>query len=99
MLDLETARMIAFNACIDKLGRDFVFENCDYTTSGFGESEYGVFCFIGIDLIKEQKDKNKLLTLDNCSQFTYRVSCHVNFLDGIPTFLECVIPEPFNKEG
>ena len=97
MLDLETARMIALNACLDKLGRDFVFENRDYATSGFGESEYGVFCFIGVDIIKESNKKCTLL-LDSCSQFTYRASCHVNFLDGIPTFIECVVPEKTKKE-
>ena len=98
MLDLETARTIALNACLDKLGREFVFENRDYATSGFGESECGVFCFVGIDLVKNFQNKDGLLLLDSCSKFTYRVSCHVNLLDGIPSFIECVTPES-KKEG
>lgn len=63
MLDLETARMIAFNACLDKLGRDFVFENRDYATSGFGESEYGVFCFVGVDIIKKISKQKRYIII------------------------------------
>ena len=80
MLDYESAKIIGLNACIDKLGRDFVFENRDFATSAFGESEY------------TSKDKNGLLILDSTSKFAYRVSCHVNLLEGIPMFIECVVP-------
>ena len=92
MLDYESAKIIGLNACIDKLGRDFVFENREFATSAFCESEYSVFCFVGVDDEKTSKDKKGLLILDNTSKFAYRVSCHVSLLEGIPMFIECVVP-------
>jgi hypothetical protein len=92
MLDLETAKIIGINACIDKIGREFVFKHKDFATSGFGESEHGVFCFVGVDDENTAKDKSGLLMLDSTSKFAYSASCHVNLLDGIPMFIECVTP-------
>ena len=49
MLSVEAARKIGINACIDKLGREFVLAHRDRATSAYGESDEGVFCFVGVD--------------------------------------------------
>ena len=49
MLTLEMAKKNGINACIDKLGRDFVLAHRDTSSSAFGEIEDGVFCFVGVD--------------------------------------------------
>ena len=99
MLDIETAKIIGINACIDKIGREFVFKHKDFATSAFGESEYGIFCFVGIDDETTIKNKKGLLTLDNTSKFAYSASCHVNLLDGIPMFAECVVPDEQRRQS
>ena len=49
MLNIEAARKIGINACIDKLGREFVMKNKKYATSAYGERDDSVFCFVGVD--------------------------------------------------
>lgn len=92
MLNIEKARKIGINACIDKLGRDFVLANKEFATSAYGESEDGIFCFVGVDDGCSSKNSDQVLFLDCQSQFPYRASCNVSLLDGIPHFLECVCP-------
>ena len=92
MLNIETARKIGINACIDKLGRDFVLANKEFATSAYGESEDGIFCFVGVDDGCNSKNSDQVLFLDRQSQFPYRASCNVSLLDAIPNFLECVCP-------
>jgi hypothetical protein len=88
MLDIETAREIGINACIDRLGRDFVLENKDFATKAFGESEDGVFCFVGVDKEYNAMNSDNPIILDSCSKFAYRASCNVNLEDGKITFIE-----------
>ena len=92
MLNVETARRIGINACIDKLGREFVKANKEYATSAYGETDEGVFCFVGVDNIYQSKNTDSLLVLDSNSEFLYRASCNVNLYDGMFTFVECVLP-------
>jgi hypothetical protein len=47
--DIEAARQIGINACVERLGKDFVEKHKETSTCAFGESEDGVFCFVGVD--------------------------------------------------
>lgn len=91
-LNKETARKIGLNACIDKLGRDFVLAHRESATSAYGDREDGVFCFVGVDDAPSDANQNGVLVLDSQSVFPYRVSCTVGLTDGTPRFLECVLP-------
>ena len=92
MLSIETARKIGINACIDRLGRDFVMAHKDCATSAYGENDDGVFCFVGVDDRHISQDNASTLVLDSHSEFPYRASCSVSLLDGTLNFIECVIP-------
>lgn len=93
MLNIETARKIGINACIDKLGREFVLTHKDFATSAYGESEDGVFCFVGVANGCDSKNSDGVLILDSHSEFPYRASCNVSLVDGTPLFIECVVPK------
>lgn len=93
MLSIESAREIGINACIDKLGRDFVQAHRDSSTSAYGSDENSVFCFVGVDDNPNYSNEEGVLILDSTSVFPYRVSCNVCLEDGIPQFIECVIPQ------
>lgn len=92
MLNVYVARRIGINACIDKLGRDFVLAHKDFSTSAYGESDDGVFCFVGVDDRRNLQEQEGVLLLDSDSEFPYRASCNVNLTSGIPHFIECVLP-------
>lgn len=49
MLNVDVARRIGINACIDKLGRKFVSAHKEFSASAYGENDDGVFCFVGVD--------------------------------------------------
>lgn len=93
MLSIEAARKIGINACIDRIGRDFVFVNKDYATSAYGENEDSVFCFVGVDDKHQAKNIEGVLILDSRSEFPYRASCNVSLLSGATDFIECVSPK------
>jgi hypothetical protein len=92
MLNIEMARKIGINACIEKLGREFVLAHKDRATSAFGECENGVFCFVGVDDGSLSDISNNALILDSHSAFPYRASCNVSLVDGMLSFIECIIP-------
>ena len=92
MLSIETAKKIGINACIDKLGRDFVLAHKDFAVSAYGESDNGVFCFVGVDNGRHSQNNDHMLFLDSRSKFPFRVSCDVGLDDGTPRFIECVLP-------
>ncbi len=93
MLSVNEARKIGINACIDKLGRDFVRKYKDSCVYAYGESEDGVYCFVGVNDNPDCYDNDTdVLILDSTSKFPYRVSCNVRLTDGAVTFIECVLP-------
>lgn len=92
MLNVEMALEIGINACIGKLGREFVRTHRDQAVSGFGEYENGVFCFVGVEEDTIYKNSDPVFILDSCSVFPYRVSCYVSLDDGALSFVECVLP-------
>ena len=92
MLNVEVARKIGINACIEKLGREFVLANKARATSAFGESENGIYCFVGVDDGSTFENHDNRLVLDSHSAFPYRASCNVNLSDGTYDFIECIVP-------
>ncbi|MBR1497727.1 MAG: hypothetical protein IJ617_08895 [Oscillospiraceae bacterium] len=97
MLSAESARKIGVNACIEKLGRDFVHAFQDssvasYTTNT--EDEGYIFCFVGVDNRPAvSENRPDMLILDSASRFPYRASYNVSLFDGATHFLECVLPQ------
>lgn len=93
MLTVKEAARIGINACIDKLGRDFVLANRDNGVSGYGENDGMVFCYVGVD-DKPWVDKypDDVIVLDSTSKFPYLVSCNVCLEDGTMKFIECILP-------
>ena len=77
MLNVEMAIEIGINACIDKLGREFVRTHREQAVAAFAEYENGVFCFVGVDEGTVHENSDTVFILDSCSVFPYRVSCYV----------------------
>ncbi len=92
MISIREAMRIGINACIDKLGSEFVQRHRDSSTSAYGETDDGVFCFVGVDDNPSNSMPDGVLILDSESKFPYRVSCNVSLEDGAYHFLECVVP-------
>lgn len=96
MLSFDMARKIGINACIDKIGRDFVLAHKDTATSawGEGETENSVFCFVGVDDAPAEPLPEGVLQLDGeGSRWPYHASCLVSLVNGATIFQECVSPE------
>lgn len=92
MLTFEEAKKIGINACIDKLGRDFVRENRDNGVSSYGEDEGLVYCYIGLDDKPFVSKYPGQLVLDSESKFPYYAECYVDPKDGTVTFLDFALP-------
>ena len=80
MLSIEEARKIAINACIDKLGKDFVEKYKDSSVFAIGVWDGPVYCYIGVNC-KNIEIKSKELLLDE-EKFEYCSSCLVNLETG-----------------
>ena len=91
MLSYEKPRKIGVDACIEKLGRDFVTKYRDSSCSAYGDRGDHVYCFVGVNdkPLPEMKDE---LVLTSDSDFPYTARCTVDYLDGKIVFLECVLP-------
>ena len=92
MLTIMEAARIGIDACIDKLGREFVLANRDNGTSSYGEDGGIVFCFVGVDDKPWTPKDPAGIVLDNTSEFPYRASCKVRLADGSMEFDECILP-------
>ena len=92
MLTLEQAKTIGINACIEKLGKEFVENHADTTSSAYGRHDNEVFCFVGVNL-EPRRVYDGTLRLSSEAKPTYRASCNVSLRDGNTTFIECVLPE------
>ncbi len=92
MLTIKEAAKIGINACIDKIGRDFVLANRESGTSAYGENDGSVYCYVGVDDQPNVPRSSDTLVLDNTSKFPYHASCNVRLEDGATTFIECVRP-------
>ena len=95
MLTFSEAREIGVNACIDRLGREFVEKYRDNACNAFADVEDHVFCFVGVDDRQPRQFlEDEPLTLDDRqgNEFPYRVSCNVKYSDGKIEFVDCVLP-------
>ena len=95
MLTPEQARKIGLNACVEKIGKEFVHDNEDKVTSAYGNHEGFVYCFVAVskDLKKCFESSNPVpLRLTSDSPPIYRASCDVAIKDGEITFIETVLP-------
>lgn len=92
MYTYEEAKKIGINSCIDALGRDFVTANKDTATAAHGDTEDGVFCFVGVAPGYVSQAEEGTLLLDNTTKFQYRASCNVNKNTGAVSFIERVLP-------
>lgn len=91
MLTYEKARRIGIDACIDKLGRDFVMKYKDSATSGCGDRGDHVYCYVGVN-DKPELVPDEGLVLTSNDPFPYIARCTVGFLDGEVTYLNCILP-------
>lgn len=82
---------IGINACIDRLGRNFVQKYADSSSSAYGDVENGVYCFVGVNDQNRNIWDNPNIVLDSKSRFPYMASCTVDY-QGVITFCECVLP-------
>lgn len=91
MITYEKAREIGIDACIDKLGRDFVMKHKDSSSSAYGDRGDYAYCFVGVNDKPDVKMEDGLLLTSN-SHFPFVARCKVSYLDGEVSFLECVLP-------
>ena len=91
MITYEKAREIGVDACIDKLGRDFVMKHRDTSSSAYGDRGDHVYCFVGVDDKPAPKMDNGLV-LTSDTNFPYVARCTVSYSDGKIEFLDCVLP-------
>ncbi len=92
MLTYDEARKIGINACIDRLGRDFVSKHRDNASSAFGDRIDHAYCFVGVsDQPETQMTDGLRLTSEN-DRFPYVARCKVAYDTGKITFLECILP-------
>ena len=94
MLTYEEARKIGVNACVDKLGRDFVMKYKKTSCSSYGDDETHAFCFVGVDTEPTPPHiDGEPLVLDGCSEWPYFAKCNVWYKDGRIEFSDCLLPE------
>lgn len=92
MLTFEEAKVIGFNACVDKLGRDFCRQYKDSAVTAYGLEEDEAYCFVGIDNRKSRYEQMENLVLTSDTSFPCRASCNVNLKTGVTDYLEVVKP-------
>ena len=92
MLTFEEARKIGINACIDKLGREFIMRNKENSCTSYGDAEDYAFCFLGVDNRVPNFNPNEELVLDGDSKWQYVAKCNVWYQDGKIEFLDCILP-------
>ncbi len=94
MLTFEEAKKIGTEACLDKLGKDFVKLYRKNACSAYGDREDHAFCFIGINTKPDSSMTNGSIVLDDSpdQKYEYSASCNVAYADGFVTFLDCSLP-------
>ena len=94
MLTVREAARIGIDACIDKIGREFVLAHRGSGTSSYGENEEEncVYCYVGVSDKPYVSGHPGILVLDSESKFPYYASCNVSLADGTMTFIDCALP-------
>ena len=91
MLSFDEARKIGINACIERLGREFVSKHRDNASSAFDDRIDHANCFVGVSDQPPPHMTDGLMLTSN--KFPYMASCDVTYDTGAITFLECVLPQ------
>ena len=96
MIDFETAKKIGIQACVDKIGVEFVRKYRDTYTTAYGmDSETDAFCYVGVSDDPIQESQVNGIVLER-TPFPYYASCNVSLNDGQVSFLECRTPYETN---
>ena len=93
MLTFEQARKIGIEACVDRLGRDFVMKYRDTSCPAYGDWEDRAYCFVGVDNSEGRYGDGKTFKLTSTGKWPYSARCTVRYEDGKIEFLDCIIPE------
>lgn len=93
MLTYEEARKIGIDACVQKIGEDFVNKHEDNLCAGYGDVEDYAYCFLGVSDQPENLDDGKGLVLDSTNKWPYIAKCNVWYLDGRIEFFDCILPQ------
>ncbi len=91
MLTFEQAKEIGIEACIDKIGREYVRKYKDTSCPAYADMDEYAYCFLGVDNTPGRYDTSHI-TLDSKSKFPVVARCTVNYKDGEINFLECTLP-------
>ena len=68
-------KKIGFNACLKAIGEDFAATYKDNMVFSCGETEQGLFCFLGISTSDFESDH--LCLKSNVDDWEYYASCYV----------------------
>ncbi len=95
MLTYEAEKKLGIDACVEKLGKDFVRLHKDTSCAGYGDADDYAFCYVGVDDRPEPEwDEAEVVLDDNPnSKFPYLASCNVWYDDGKIEFQDCVLPK------
>lgn len=96
MLTVNEAKMLGRDACIDKLGREFVEKHKETSVAAYGDfrDEGIVFCYIGVSdkPLADTYSGSLVLSEEKSRKMPYGVSCNVHLENGDIEFLECSLP-------
>ena len=92
MLSYEDARKIGINACIDKLGREFVNKHKDTFCAADEDRGNHIRCFVGVS-DKPLPNMSGELVLTSDDHFPYIARGKVSYSNGKIAFLKCILPK------
>ena len=96
MLTVKEAKSIGRDACVDRLGRDFVEKYKENSVAAYGDfSDEGiVFCYVGISdkPLEDIYSGRLVLSESQDGKMPFGVSCNVQLEDGKIEYLECKLP-------
>lgn len=95
MMTYEDAKKLGTEACLGRLGKDFVREHRDMACSAYSDEEDHAYCFVGVSDQPEAVWDGEDIILDGHpgTEWSFQVSCNVWYADGNIEFLDCVLPD------
>ena len=91
MLTYKQAKKVGRNACINRLGRDFVLKHRKSAGASFMDCDSYVQCFVGVNE-KEMPKTGKIVLDDSRKDFDWSAECNVSYADGKIVFGKCKLP-------
>ena len=94
MTRYEQAKEIGREACIDRLGRDFIMRYRDTSCPAFADMEDHAYCSVSVDNTETRYDIGRPVLTSKAagSVWPYYAKCNVRYSDGNVEFLDCVVP-------